>query len=141
MQTADMAAFLKTYNWDYFLTVTPKHTRTDPLAFMRDVWQEIGPKGPAPAGLVSKNGVTRDATRSFLACEPFFLGHNLHVHGLVAGTSDIYLPWWLQQGLDFHLGRSRLQLCKSQAQVSDYCSKYVSKFMGGDNYDFFGDWT
>lgn len=134
-----MSSFLQTYNWDYFLTVTPKRPRTDPIAFMRDVWAEVGLK-PVPVPYTNGKEPVRDATRGFLACEPFFLGHNLHVHGLLAGTSDLYLPWWLQNGLDWALGRSRVEGCKSQEQVSAYCSKYVSKFLGGDNYDFFGDW-
>ena len=139
LQTKATAEFLQTYNWDYFMTVTPKRPRTDPLAFMRDVWDDIKP----PSDLIRRLTSCGDdgmATRAFLAAEPFFLGHNLHVHGIIAGNSDIRLPWWFQQGLDGHLGRSRVELCNSQAQVASYCSKYVSKFLGGDNYDYFGDW-
>jgi len=130
--TEALGKWLQTYNWDYFLTITPKRERRDPLAFMRDVWEDIA---PSPGWSADSH-----VKRSFLACEPFFLGHNLHVHGLIAGDSDIKLPWWFNEGFNSRFGRSRVQLCRSQADVSAYCAKYVSKFMGGENYDFFGDW-
>lgn len=135
----EMAKFLQSYEWDYFFTVTPKWPRKDPLAFMRDVWDDIKP----PADIFRRLGNTTPtdgmARRAFISTEPFFL-KGLHVHGLIAGDSDLRLPWWFQQGLDQHIGRSRVQGCRSVDQVASYCSKYVSKYMGGDNYDFFGDW-
>lgn len=129
----DIAAFLQSYNWDYFFTVTPRNGRRDPLAFNRDVWGELRPFDHLP---VDHSG---DATRAFITCEPFFL-KGLHVHGLIAGTSELRLPWWIEEGLNRRFGRSRVELCRSQEQVAGYCGKYVSKNMGGDNYDFFGDW-
>jgi len=130
--TEELAKFLESYNWDYFFTVTPKRPRVDPLAFMRDVWDDIK---PSPSWTPDTH-----VKRAFMACEPFFLGRNLHVHGLIAGDSDLKLPWWFEEGFNFHLGRSRVELCRSNGQVSAYCSKYVAKHLGGDNYDFFGEW-
>ncbi|MCK4819694.1 hypothetical protein KA005_28265 [bacterium] len=132
----EIGSFLQTYNWDYFFTVTPRYPRKDPIAFMRDIWNEI-----KPTPQFDRFGFNTHVTRAFMACEPFFLGRNLHVHGLIAGDHDIYLPWRLVGPLDSYLGRSRMELCGSQKQVSNYCSKYVSKYLGGDNYDFFGEWS
>lgn len=126
-----LADWIKSYNWDYFMTVTPRYPRKDPIAFMRDVWEELT---WAPSSMVS--GMP---DRAFMACEPFKTHHDLHVHGLITGK-DIDLPWTIQSALDRRFGRSRVELCMGASQVSAYCAKYVVKDHNSDNWNMFGDW-
>jgi len=122
-----LADWIKSYNWDYFLTVTPRNPRKDPIAFMRDTWARLGE--------VKGFGIDR----GFMACEPFKTHHDLHIHGLIAG-SDIELPWMIQATLDDHIGRSRVELAMGASQVSAYCAKYVVKDQNSDHWNMFGDW-
>ena len=128
LQTEDLSDWLQTYRWDYFITVTPRHSRTDPIAFIRDLGDFL-------------LHPDQQAGRAFLAAEPFRYQHNLHVHGIVAGDpGDMTGPNLLASDLDFRFGRSRCEMCDSAGNVATYCSKYVTKLRDGDNYDFIGDW-
>lgn len=119
----ELANWLQSYQWDYFITVTPRFPRKDAIAFMRDVWAEVD----------------FSTDRAFLACEPFKTHYDLHVHGLLFGA-DLSLPWVVQSDLNHRFGRSRCELARSQSQVSIYCSNYVTKDHRSDNWNFFGDW-
>lgn len=137
LQTSEMAAFLKSYDWDYFLTVTNRRPRRDAIAFMRDIDVE----------LTKHDGSiwsTRDGLelpgRLFLACEPHRFSHNLHAHGLMKGLPGLYSPKVFQVALNKRFGFSQVGVCRSQKDVAGYCSKYVTKITDGDNYDFFGHW-
>ncbi len=132
-----MAAFLKSYRWDYFLTVTNRRPRRDSIAFMRDIHDQLTSKETAywsnPDGL-------NLPSRVFLACEPHRFSHNLHAHGLISGLPGLYNPVAFEKALGKRFGFSRVSPCRSQDDVAGYCSKYVTKMTDGDNYDFFGYW-
>lgn len=129
-----LSQWIMTYHWDYFFTITNRKERRDSLAFIRDV----------------KDSLQRIGGRKvFIACEPFRYSHNLHAHGLVTGEHapagwlpeySLELPWSAWRHLFKRFGRSRVEYIRSARQVSEYCSKYVSKISAGDNWDFC-DWT
>lgn len=125
------ADFLKSYNWDYFMTVTFEKPRLDPYYAMKTVYNTL-----------EKNNVAR----AFMGCERFKTGGDeLHIHGLVSGPPvgwkpEINMPWEIWEDLFEKHGRSKIEAANSQEAVSGYCSKYIlkdqSKVM--DYYDFFG---
>ena len=127
-----LANWLKSYHWDYFITVTPRQPRYDGMAYMRDIWQYLAEDYTVR---FEEYGVER----AFLACEPFETHHDLHAHGLLFG-SDIQLPWVIGDDLNHRFGRSRCELARSHSQVSAYCAKYVTKDHRCDNWNMFGQW-
>jgi hypothetical protein len=130
--------FIQEYAWRDFITVTPRRPRRDSIAFIRDIWNVITAKENRfwsnPDGL-------QLPYRAFLACETFKFQKNLHCHGLINGLSYMYSPSTLQAALDYYIGRSRVENCRSHQDVAAYCSKYASKWSDGDNYDFLGAWV
>ena len=128
LQAEELSSWIQTYKWDYFITVTPRHPRRDSIAFIRDLRDYL-------------QDADQGITRAFLAVEPFRYQRNLHVHGLVAGSPRyISGPLLLEGDLDLRFGRSRVEMCDSPGNVATYCSKYVTKYGDGDNYDFIGIW-
>lgn len=133
-----LSDWLQTYNWDYFLTVTTRYPRKDSIAFMRDIYRQFQ---ETDNSLWSNPDGLHLPGRIFLACEPHFLQHRLHAHGLMAGLPGMYPPKVFQKALDLRFGRSRVERCRNQSYVAGYCAKYVTKISDGDNYDFFGQWA
>lgn len=153
-----VADWLQRQRWDYFVTVTLRQCalseydsvavcqrlctplckyyrtrRRDAISLIRDIRKTTG-----------------DVERIFLACEPHKYSRNLHAHGLVAEWEPAYLPersdvygqysrlsLWHDYFREF--GRSRVEPVNNVGQVSAYCSKYVTKYTDGDNFDFIGN--
>jgi len=138
LQTEELSNWIQSYSWDYFLTVTTRTPRTDPLALMRDTWDFLSSENTK---MWSMSDDLKLPYRAFLACEPHAFSHRLHVHGMLKGYKGIMDHKWLQEGLNERFGFSRVESCRSLGDVADYCSKYVTKWTDGDNYDFFGSWT
>jgi len=130
-----LTGYIKSYNWDYFFTITTKRPRRDEIAFVRDIRNFFTNENVFEAAGIK---------RSFVALEPFRFRRDLHAHGLIAGDFKwepaLSLPWDIQTSLEKKFGRSRVELCRSQDDVSGYCAKYVTKWGTGDNYDFLGNW-
>lgn len=127
-----LSEWLQSTPWDYFITVTTRKQRTDSIALIRDIKEEI-----------QKDNQT---CKMFLACEPHRLNRNLHAHGLVLtgnrrnkdgsifGLDPSYALW---NDLFHRFGRSRVELVRSKADVAAYCTKYVTKLTDGDNWDYY----
>ncbi len=137
LQTGVLSAWLQTYHWNYFLTITNRRPRRDSIAFMRDINLELARENNE---FWSNPDRLNLPSRLFLACEPHRYSHNLHAHGLMSGLPGLYPPGVFQTALNKRFGFSRVQLCHSQGDVAGYCSKYVTKMGDSDNYDFFGSW-
>ncbi len=136
--TSSLSNWLKSYKWDYFLTVTNRRPRRDSIAFMRDINLSLA---ETENSLWSDPDGLHLPIRLFLACEPHKYSHNLHAHGLLHGLPGIYPPSVFEKALGKRFGFSRVSGCRSQDDVAGYCSKYVTKITDGDNYDFFGHWS
>lgn len=128
------AAWLKKYHWDYFMTVTFRSPRKDPLPTLKHVWHELE---------------DHNVKRAFLGVEPHQSG-DLHIHGLLAGAygsgstswrPGIDLPWTIWEGLHKRFGRSKVEACDSNEAVTAYCSKYILKQQSrvADYYEVYGD--
>lgn len=126
--------WLKTYNWDYFMTATFRSPRKEPYYAMESVNR-----------VLEKHNVAR----TFLGCEPFQSG-DLHIHGILAGPGPgwfpvIDMPWQIWESLFHAFGRSKVGTCRSTEAVSAYCSKYILKQQSRvcDYYSIYGtdlDW-
>jgi hypothetical protein len=128
-----LSDWIQSYQWDYFVTVTPRRPRRDSIAFLRDLSYNLK-KGPS------------NCKRAFLAAEPFRFQHNLHVHGLVAlGNENVYYgysqPWQFEFDFRRQFGISRVEKIRGRHQVAEYCAKYVTKWGDGDNWDILGDYS
>ncbi len=125
----EYAEWLKSYNWDYFLTSTFNKPRREPYYALQSVWHEL-----------QKFSVSR----AFLVAEPHQSG-DLHIHGLAAGRGagwypELRLPWDIWQGLFTRFGRAKVEACNSQEAVTGYCAKYLLKQQSRvcDYYEVFG---
>lgn len=102
---------------------------------MRDIWQAVSERQSKhwsnPDGLYLPG-------RAFIACEPHKFSHRLHAHVILSGGVKYRVP--LRNALNERFGRSDVDPVRSKEDVSGYCSKYVTKWGDGDNYDFFGKW-
>jgi hypothetical protein len=129
------ADFLQSRQWDFFATVTSAVPRKDTLAFVRDF--DVIAHGHAPGKF-----------RGFVAVEPHRTGM-IHIHSLLSYDQSVtpegrslYHPEAneLQARFNWVFGRSRVDTINSREDVSNYCSKYVTKREGaGYEYDFIGD--
>lgn len=126
---SEYAEWLKSYNWDYFLTSTFRRPRQEPYYALQSVWHEL-----------QKSFVAR----AFLVAEPHQSGE-LHIHGLTAGTGpgwkpEIALPWEIWSALFKRFGRAKVEAANSQEAVTGYCAKYLLKQQSRvcDYYDVFG---
>lgn len=120
----NLASWLASLPWDYWWTITCKYPRRDEIAFIRDITESQCALG---------------ANKSFIACEPHRVSHNLHAHGLlrVERLADNGLPVTATECWDdfFHrFGRSRVESINSLRDCTAYCSKYVTKITDGDNW-------
>lgn len=120
-----LAESLRSMPWDYYFTVTTRKPWHDAIALSREVYHKL-------------NELTA-VERSFIATEPYYLRSGVHAHGLVK-TDVKYMSFvptgtiWC--GLFNRFGRSSVDLIRSSADVSMYCSKYVTKSTG--DYFFWG---
>lgn len=124
------AEFLQGYNWDYFMTSTFRRPHHEPYYALQSVWHDLN----------HNSGVGR----AFLVAEPHQSG-DLHVHGLLAGTGEgwlpgLALPWDIHQCLFKRFGRAKVGACNSQEAVTGYCAKYLLKQQSRvcDFYELFG---
>jgi hypothetical protein len=132
-----LADFIGNRYWDYFFTVTTRKPRKDSISLIQSVWKWLNHED---YGFNLQCG--------FLATEPFKYQKNLHLHGILknqdSNAIDSYFGetyhYYMQRSLNYRFGRSRVEVCRSNEQVSGYCTKYVTKITDGDNYDFAGDW-
>lgn len=128
----DYSDWLQSLPWDYFVTITCRADRRDPLAFLRDIEaQEISER----------------IRRGFWAIEPHKRGE-IHAHGIIAvyhhvistrysGDHDLASPYQFWANFFRSFGRSRVDCVRSRENVTGYCSKYVTK-PGGFDYGFEG---
>ena len=127
---SEYAEWLKSYNWDYFLTSTFRQPRKEPYYALQSVWHELQDHFVA---------------RAFLVAEPHQSG-DLHIHGLAAGIGagwrpELALPWDIWQGLFKRFGRAKVEACNTQEAVTGYCAKYLLKQQSRccDYYEIFGN--
>jgi len=112
----ELAEWLESYKWDYFLTVTFREPRAPHLALntlnsVQKVLRRFGPK------------------LLFLGTEQH-VSSLLHVHGLIA-DGLIALPSQLVwKALFERFGRSKVDKVLDNGKVSRYVSKYVAKDLG-----------
>lgn len=120
-----VADYLQAFKWDSFLTVTFRVPRHDHIYTLRKVDDFLG----------RSCGVGRD----FLATEPFRTGPELHVHGLVWYSENLYHSQREHEAawskLFRYFGRTEISAVRGPGAVSAYCAKYVTK---GDNEYWFG---
>jgi len=107
---------------EYFFTVTFKQERRNTINVKKHVWYALQDYG---------------INKAFIAVEPHDTGM-LHCHGLMAtsgmgGKVPAKLVW---TGLHRRFGRSKVELARSQAHVSSYCSKYITKDMDKRLFDY-----
>lgn len=135
LQAEELSLWIQSYKWHSFLTVTCKYPRKDSIALMRDIWDLLSERSNqfwwCPDGLYLP-------VRAFIACEPHKFSNNLHAHAIIAGGEKYRIP--INRALNSRFGRSRVELCRSMGDVAGYCSKYVTKWGDGDNYNYFGSW-
>lgn len=137
LQTEELSEWIQTYSWRYFITVTNRRPRKDAISFMRDINQTLTDR---ETELWSDPDGMHLPSRLFIACEPHRYQDNLHAHGLCNGLDSLYSPRIMQKALQKRFGRSDVSLIRTRNDVATYCSKYVTKWKDGDNYDYFGNW-
>lgn len=121
------AAYLQSLNWDYIVTVTFRKARYDGIKTLESVWSSL-----------HNDCFTK---RAFLATENHRYPGSVHVHGLVSDYDgkrkpNMVLPWQMWDSLFRRFGRTTVDPVRSQADVTSYCSKYVTKALS--NYGFYG---
>lgn len=122
-----LSDWLQTLNWTDFLTVTFRSPRHDSIAAIRDV------------GAWLTDPYFGWYERAFLTAEPHRWSHNLHIHALASecnGTDS-----QVQANLRKRFGFSTVSVVRHTNLVSEYCSKYASKWSDGDNYNIAGNWA
>lgn len=120
-----MAEFLKSYEWDYFLTVTTRKPWHDSYALKREAFKTL-------------NQVTA-TERAFLCTEPYYIRSGVHLHGIVKVDKKYkeFVPLNRIWGNMFQrFGRSKVEFARSNEAVAGYCGKYVLKSSG--DYDLYG---
>jgi len=118
------AEHLQKYPWDYYITQTFRNNVRDGLRASQSFW-----------GILERKFM---ATRSFIAVEPHKLD-GIHLHALTRHCFDKINEKALWKYLFKAEGRSRVESPRfnSQALVTWYCSKYITK--GDCDFHYFGD--
>ena len=132
------AEFLQTFKWESFFTVTFRKPRKEPYYAMQSVFHTLEREC--------------SVSRAFMGVEPHQSG-DLHIHGLAAGfrlegsqfpngvfENPIADPRDMFSTLFKVYGRSKVEACRDQGRVSNYCAKYILKQQSrcADFYEFFG---
>ncbi len=113
---------LQQYPWDYYLTVTYAIRRRDAIRAAQTLWRLLDQKF--------------DASRAFIGAELHQLG-GIHLHALTRHLLNPAIKAIsIKRYMEKAFGWTTCEPCRSEAQVSSYCSKYVSK---GGQYFFYGD--
>lgn len=118
------ASHLQQFQWDCYATVTFRNTRHDGTNAALAVWRKMQEKF--------------DAATGFVAVEPHRLDGK-HLHGLftfVPGQSGLVAPGRVQAYCTKAFGWSTASAARSEASVSLYCAKYVTK---GNDFFYFGE--
>ncbi len=120
------ADLLESLPWDYFVTQTYRHLHRDTISAPARHWEHLQEAG---------------ATRAFVAVEPHYLD-GLHLHTLARfpgkmAEATLFHRLDLRRTLKDNFGFVTVDRIKSPEQVTNYCSKYVTK--GPAAYEFFGN--
>lgn len=120
-----LSTYLQGFDWSYFITVTTRKPWQDAIALNREAYTML-------------NEVTA-VERAFLCTEPHYIRSGVHLHGVVKADAKYveFIPTErIWRSLFTRFGRSKVEVIRSQEQVTGYCSKYVTKSQG--DYYFWG---